>query len=139
MVDIVVTRISHIEGWTSDEIDQQHFIVYERFLFYVLPVAGTRRGIGIEYDETFSTDNSGWIWLRQFAISYVVAYTSRENCNNTWGRRVTFGDIPTECGGINQGDTLRVPQAPRGISKVDPDTRFEITIFGIAELNWMPY
>ena len=35
--------------------------------------------------------------------------------------------ILTECGGINRGDTPRVPQAPRGVPEVDPDTRGGIT------------
>ena len=29
----------------------------------------------------------------------------------------------TKCGGINRGDTPRVPKAPRGVPEVDPDTR----------------
>ena len=38
-----------------------------------------------------------------------------------------YGDIPTECGGINRGDNLRVPQAPRGFPEVNLDTRGGIT------------
>ena len=34
-------------------------------------------------------------------------------------------DFTPECGGINQGDTPRVPKAPRGVPEVDPDTRGE--------------
>ena len=29
----------------------------------------------------------------------------------------------TKCGGINRGDTPRVPKAPRGVPEVDPDLR----------------
>ena len=35
-------------------------------------------------------------------------------------RRIGF---LTKCGGINRGDTPRVPKAPRGVPEVDPDTR----------------
>ena len=31
--------------------------------------------------------------------------------------------FPTKCGGINRGDIPRVPQAPRDVPEVDPDTR----------------
>ena len=34
-------------------------------------------------------------------------------------------DFTPECGGINRGDTPRVPKAPRGVPEVDPDTRGE--------------
>ena len=38
------------------------------------------------------------------------------------GGRVRIGFL-TKCGGINRGDTPRVPKAPRGVPEVDPDTR----------------
>ena len=39
---------------------------------------------------------------------------------------MTYGDIPTECGGINRGDIPR-GAAPRDGPEVDPDTRGGIT------------
>ena len=45
-----------------------------------------------------------------------------EDWNNTRAKRVRIGFL-TECGGINRGDIPRVPQAPRDVPEVDPDTR----------------
>ena len=44
-------------------------------------------------------------------------------CNNSWGRPVTFEYIPTKCGEINQGDTLSVLQAPGVVIEVDTGTQ----------------
>ena len=55
--------------------------------------------------------------------SYFVSVTSI-SCIVTIleGGRVRIGFL-TKCGGINRGDTPRVPKAPRGVPEVDPDTR----------------
>ena len=46
--------------------------------------------------------------------------------NGTFNERSeVVKDFTPECGGINQGDTLRFPKAPRGFPKVDLDTRGE--------------
>ena len=49
-----------------------------------------------------------------------------DNNNGTLHERSeVVKDFTPECGGINRGDTPRVPKAPRGVPEVDPDTRGE--------------
>ena len=48
------------------------------------------------------------------------------HCNGTLHERSeVVKDFTPKCGGINRGDTPRVPKAPRGVPEVDPDTRGE--------------
>ena len=71
------------------------------------------------------------IWIpRSHLVGLFLAFLVEDNksvCNYRIvtileGGRVRIGFL-TKCGGINRGDTPRVPKAPRGVPEVDPDTR----------------
>ena len=61
------------------------------------------------------------------SLAYGPAYACmRITCNGTLHERSeVVKDFTPKCGGINRGDTPRVPKAPRGVPEVDPDTRGE--------------
>ena len=86
----------------------------------------------IQYSNQFAL--GGWSWT---VLTYRVqrkvltsdlgrSYLLPTRANGTLHERSeVVKDFTPECGGINRGDTPRVPKAPRGVPEVDPDTRGE--------------